>query len=194
MQEVDQARQQAQAHPAQSLLVYGDEKTVYRWPPPGLAYEAAGSGGAHQPTAERSSRANSKWRWAGLLDAAGGQVLVREGPVAGKDLLIGLLEDLRQAHPGWRIHLAWDNWPVHKHAEILLAASRLRIHLLYLPTYAPWTNPIEKLWGWLQKDILIMHRHSEAFDTLLERCRDFFRKFAHGSRELLHYVGLLRPD
>jgi transposase len=193
VQAVQQARQQAQAQPAEHVLVYGDEKTVYRWPPPGQAYEAAGSGGMHQPTAPKGTHSNTKHRWAGLLNAVTGQVLLREGAKAGKDLLVKLLEDLRQAYPDQQVSLAWDNWPVHKNPEILAAAERLKIRLLWLPTYAPWTNPIEKLWGWLQEEILILHRHSEEFDVLLDRCRDFFQRLAQSAQELLRYVGLA-PD
>lgn len=193
VQAVQQAYQQAQAQPADHVLVYGDEKTVYRWPPPGQAYEAAGSGGSHQPAAPRGTRSNTKHRWAGLLNAVSGQVLLREGAKAGKDLLIGLLEDLRQAYPSQQVSVAWDNWPVHKHPAIAAAAARLGIRLLYLPTYAPWTNPIEKLWGWLQEEILSMHRHTDEFDVLLDRCRDFFQRLRQTALDLLRYVGLV-PD
>lgn len=191
VQAVQQAHQRAQAQPAQEVLVYGDEKTVYRWPPPGRAWEAAGGGGIHQPTAVRGTRSNTKHRWAGLLNAVTGQVLLREGAKAGKDLLIGLFEDLRQAYPSQQINLAWDNWPVHKNPDILAAAERLGIRLLFLPTYAPWTNPIEKLWGKLQDEILSMHRHSDEFAVLLDRCRDFFGRLAQTALDLLRYVGLV---
>jgi len=192
-QAVNQAYQQAQSQPAEDVLLYGDEKTVYRWPPPGQVYEAAGSGGIHQPTASRSTRSNTKHRWAGLMNAVSGQVLTRDASKAGKDLLIALLEDARQAYPTRQIRLAWDNWPVHKNPDILAAAQRLDIRLLFLPTYAPWTNPIEKLWGWLQDQILSMHRHADEFAVLLQRCRDFLLRFVEPSLELLRHVGL-SPD
>lgn len=192
-QAVNQAYQQAQEQPAEHVLLYGDEKTVYRWPPPGQVYEAAGSGGIHQPTAPKGTRSNTKHRWAGLLDAVRGRVLTRDASKAGKDLLIALLGDARQAYPTQQISLAWDNWPVHKHPEIAEAAERLGIRLLYLPTYAPWTNPIEKLWGWLQDEILSMHRHADEFAVLLQRCRDFFARLAQTPLDLLRYVGLA-PD
>jgi len=188
-----EAQQQAQENPQQQVFFYGDEKTVYRWPPPGQAWEQQGSGGASQPTAPRGTRANTKHRWAGMLNATSGQVFVREGAKAGCRLLRGLLEDLREAHPGQHLTVAWDNWPVHTHRELLAAAEKLQITLLFLPTYAPWTNPIEKLWGYLQAKVLAMHRHTEEFERLLARCRDFFAQFARASPDLLRYVGLL-PD
>ena len=77
------ARKQAQEHPQHEVFFYGDEKTVYRWPPPGQAWEQQGSGGAYQPTAPRGTRSNRKHRWAGMLNATSGQVFVREGAKAG---------------------------------------------------------------------------------------------------------------
>ena len=49
-----------------------------------------------------------------------------------------------------RLYSALDNWPVHFHFHPeLLAALPPQITLVPLPTYAPWTNPVEKVWRWL---------------------------------------------
>jgi transposase len=45
---------------------------------------------------------------------------------------------------------------------VLAALARYpRIKPVWLPTYAPWLNPIEKLWRWVRQDILKMHRWVE---------------------------------
>ena len=52
-----------------------------------------------------------------------------------------------------------DNWSIHTHADVLAALERWpRIEPVWLPTYAPWLNPIEKLWRWLRQDVLKLHR------------------------------------
>ena len=61
-----------------------------------------------------------------------------------------------------RIDIAQDNWPVHFHQAILSELSGTRIRLLRLPTYAPWTNPIEKVWRKLNQEVLHQHRLNEA--------------------------------
>ncbi|MBV8356880.1 MAG: transposase [Deltaproteobacteria bacterium] len=61
---------------------------------------------------------------------------------------------------------------------------------MWLPTYAPWLNPIEKLWRWLRQDVLKMHRWVEDWPQVKQRVRDFLAQFAQGSQELLYYVGL----
>jgi transposase len=60
-----------------------------------------------------------------------------------------------------------------------------------LPTYAPWLNPIEKLWRWRKGDVLKQHRLAADWHALRQRVNAFLDQFATGSRALLRYVGLL---
>jgi phosphoribosylamine-glycine ligase len=97
--------------------------------------------------------------------------------------------------PGVRLVLAWDNWPNHKHERVLAAAKEQRIDLLFLPTYAPWLNPIEKLWRKMKQEVLALHRHSADFDALKLRAREFCDRYKQPGQqtvELLRYVGLAR--
>jgi len=67
------------------------------------------------------------------------------------------------------INLIWDCWSCHYHPDVLLAAHRAGITLIPLPTYAPWENPIEKLWRWLCQEVLHMsvHEVTVLFMTVL---------------------------
>jgi transposase len=62
---------------------------------------------------------------------------------------------------------------------------------VWLPTYAPWLNPIEKLWRWLRQDMLKLHQRADDWRALRGRVRAFLEQFAGGSQRLLEYVGLL---
>jgi hypothetical protein len=43
------------------------------------------------------------------------------------------------------IYVVQDNWSIRHHAEVEAALSDLpQIEPVWLPTYAPWLNPIEK--------------------------------------------------
>ena len=85
-----------------------------------------------------------------------------------------------------------DNWNIHTHPDVLEAlAAYPRIKPVWLPTYAPWLNPIEKLWRWLRQDVLKMHRWVEDWPRVKQRVHDFLDQFAHGSSDLLRYVGLV---
>ena len=83
---------------------------------------------------------------------------------------------------------------MHFHAFVReeLAKRKSRIELLPLPTYAPWTNPTEKLWRLLGKDVLDQHAFVEDWLGLKQAVTDWLAQYAHGSESLLHSVGL-RP-
>lgn len=182
----------AKAHPDQEVMLYADEFTLYRQPAAGTAYHPRGRGGKAQPRARRSYRANTKWRVVGALNAHTGRVSFRAGAHAGRKELRSFLRQLRAEYgPGLRITLVWDNWPVHFHPEVLKAAQEADIELLFLPTYAPWTNPIEKLWGQLKDELLRLHPWADLWDPLKAAVQTFLASFSRGSPALLHRVGLL---
>jgi transposase len=81
---------------------------------------------------------------------------------------------------------------IHAHPDVLTALEDYpRIEPIWLPTFAPWLNPIEKLWRWLKETILKMHRLANNWPALHQRVNDFLEQFARASRQLLRYVGLL---
>ena len=48
---------------------------------------------------------------------------------------------------------------------------------IWLPTYAPWLNPIEKLWRWLVETVLKMHRLASDWPALRHRVNSFLDQF-----------------
>ena len=91
-----------------------------------------------------------------------------------------------------RIYVVQDNWSIHQHPDVLAALATLpRIEPVWLPTYAPWLNLIEKLWRWLRQDVIKMHRLAADWDRLKQQVHAFLDQFAVGSPDLLRYVGLL---
>lgn len=53
-------------------------------------------------------------------------------------------------------YLVHANWPVPTHPDVR-AALPDRLVVRPLPTYAPWTTPVEDLWRMLKADVL--HHH-----------------------------------
>jgi hypothetical protein len=66
----------------------------------------------------------------------------------------------------------------------------LRLQVITLPTYATWLNPIEKLWRKFRQEVDYLHLLADDWQRLRERVQAFFDQFAHGSVDLLRYVGL----
>jgi transposase len=65
-----------------------------------------------------------------------------------------------------------------------------RIPFLRLPTYAPWTNPSEKLWLKLSQELLDRHEFGNDWKGLQQAIDEWLASFAQGSASLLHFVGL----
>jgi len=90
-----------------------------------------------------------------------------------------------------RIYVAQDNWSIHTHDDVLEVVDDLpRIEPVWLPTYAPWLNPIKRLWRWLKEDVLKLHRWAGDWSKLRGQANGFLNKFGEGSETLLQYVGL----
>jgi putative transposase len=186
--QVQQARQAAREEPEQVSVLYADEFTFYRQPCLGRVYHAQGQ---RQPTAPYLARANTKRRIVSALDVATGQVSSRTGSVIGVQELCRFVAQLRQRYGSERrLVLIWDNWPIHKHARVEQAAREQRVEVLYVPTYAPWTNPIEKFWNKLKDKTLRMHRLSEAWERLKSLVEAFLEEHDAPRPDLLRQVGL----
>jgi transposase len=168
------------------VVLYGDEFSLYRQPTLGPAFAPAGSDLA----APLSCRRNGYYRYAGALDVATGQLTWLGRSKLGVANLRRFLAKLRAAYPARPLYLIWDNWPVHRHPAVLATADALRIDILWLPTYAPWLNPVEKVWRWLAQDLLRHHRRADRFADLQAQVAEWLGRFAHPNRTLLRYVGL----
>jgi len=93
------------------------------------------------------------------------------------------------------IFVAWDNWTnhVHPYVQDALAASGSRIRLLFLPTYAPWANPMEKVWLKLDQDVLDQHPFGQDWQELKQAVAQWLQQKHKGSMDLLRFIGLAPP-
>jgi hypothetical protein len=197
----------------ESAILFLDQMGYYRQPVVGREWEEKGH---RQALARRSHGADYACRIVAALDPFSGRVLYWQGPHVDIPHLVTFYEHIVHTYAGARtIYLAADNWPVHVHPDVLAAlvpqsfpvsgyppktwptqpstqARRLNlpIQMVFLPTYAPWTNPIEKLWRWLKQDVIYLHRCADHFAELQIQVASFLDQFREGSRQLLRYVGL----
>ena len=176
----------AARHPDTVVALFLDEFGYQRWP------QVAPTWGGEAAVAQRAGN-NQQWRTIGALNALTGQVNYLDGYIVGRQQVIQFYSRLERAYPKQveLIYVIQDNWNIHTHPDVLTALeSSPRITPVWLPTYAPWLNPIEKLWRWLRQDILKMHRWVEDWPHVKHRVHEFLDQFAHGSAALLRYVGL----
>src|SRR5437899_885302 len=176
----------AARHPDTVVALFLDEFGYQRWP------EVAPTWGLEAAVAQRAGN-NQQWRTIGALNAVTGQVNYLDGYIVGRQQVGKFYTQLARAYPTVDLlYVIQDNWNIHTHPDVLAALERYpRIKPVWLPTYAPWLNPIEKLWRWLRQDVLKMHRWVEDWPRVKQRVHDFLDQFAHGSHDLLRYVGLV---
>lgn len=181
----------AMEHPEQVVILFLDELTYYRRPSKASAYHRRGKS---QPRAREAPRANTRTRLVAVMNGLTAQVTYCQRSKVGKDALVAFYAQVRAAYPDVQtIYIVQDNWPTHKLPEVMTALEQQGLTPLFLPTYASWLNPIEKLWRWLKQDVLHLHLLAEDLDQLRQQVIDFLDQFAAGSDALLRYVGLL-PD
>jgi transposase len=170
------------------VFLYQDEVTYYRRATVDRGYARAGS---DEPRAHQGVKSNTKRHIAGCLNLLTGQLFYWQRSSFGRSVLIRFYRAVEAAYPDAAlIFIAQDNWPTHRHPDILTALENSRIVLLFLPTYAPWTNPIEKVWRRLYQEVLHHHPFVDDWDGLKEAVERWLSQWASPSPDLLAYVGL----
>jgi hypothetical protein len=211
----------AKVSDGQIVVLYLDELTYYRQPSLAHAYEQCGKS---QPKAERSYQSNTATRIVGAMNPLDGKVIYRQAAKAGVSEMVAIYRQIWESYPNAKkIYVVQDNWSVHYHSDVLVALEKqefrwpihrpshwpdeptlkakkkwgdlnLPIQIVSLPTYASWTNPIEKLWRMLKQKLIHLHRSSDDLVGLRSKVCTFLDQFSLGSKELIHYVGLALPS
>jgi hypothetical protein len=187
VQDLEMALWETRRYPKSVVSVFLDEMGMRRWPEPGRDW------GIQSPVADRRGVKEGLWRVIGAMNALTGQVTYQDAYIIGRAKVVEFYGQLVDVYPrAKRLYVIQDNWSIHRHPDVLDAlAGWPQIEPVWLPTYAPWLNPIEKLWRWLKQDVLKMHRLADDWDGLRGQVYWFLEQFAEGSERLLEYVGLL---
>jgi transposase len=181
---------QCQQDPEHRVFLFEDEHTFHRNPTLASAYAVSG---AEASLARLYAGYDSARRIAGCLDVRTGALITMQRNHFPAELFLKFLEYVEQQYPqATTIFIALDNWPVHFAPEVLQALQERQspIQLLPLPTYAPWTNPIEKVWRKFNQEVAHLHPFSHHWSQLRETVDAWFENLRQGSEDLLRYVGL----
>jgi transposase len=154
--------------PADETALFQDEVDVNLNPQIGSMWMRRG-----QQAEVETPGDNAKRYLAGSMNWRTGRLLVTEGVKRDGALFVRHLEELRHRLRRYRvIHIICDNARFHQAAKCKRLREYLerwhhRIVLHYLPTYAPETNPIERLW-WHLHDEITRNHCCRSLDELLD--------------------------
>lgn len=183
-----QAFSAAVYQPQEYVVLFQDELTYYSQQNEGLKYGAIGQ---KSPYVAHGVAENKMTRIGAVMDGLTGQVIYTQADKFGKLAMVNLYWKIRQHYPKRKIFVVQDNCSFHYSDNVLATADDLGIIPVYLPSYASWLNPIEKLWRWLKADVLRGHEFAHNPWLLRQVVAEFLDQFADGSSALLRYVGLL---
>src|ERR1700733_9017078 len=153
--------------PANEIAVFQDEVDVNTNPKIGSMWMLRGQ----QATGVTPGN-NNKSYLAASLNWRSGELILTEGTKRNADLFLAHLDELRRRYRRYRvIHVICDNASFHnsKRCRKVIAYLKTwghRVKLHYLPTYAPDTNPIERVWWHLHEEITRNHRCKDIEELL----------------------------
>jgi len=127
-------------------IVFADELDIQLLPKIGAAWMPKGT-----QVEVMTPGTNEKHYLAGALELASGTLHHCLGPRKTNALFRELLQGLDDAYPATyykRVHVVVDNYKIHKAKAVgQWLATHPRFELLFLPTYCPRANPIERAFG-----------------------------------------------
>lgn len=211
---VSQALEAAKQNRETHVAFYQDEFAFHRRPTLAKDWTQRGT---KKPLAHQGLGSDQTCFGIGALNAHTGDVVYHQVESATVLATHAFYTEVYHRYPNAKhIYMIQDNRPIHLHVRLLEALlpqtssfhkplppswskgrtkidklAPLPIEIIQLPTYAPWTNPIEKLWRWVRQSIIHLHRLTDDWQTLQQRVIAFMEQFRGGSKKLLRYVGLL---
>jgi len=150
---------------AHEVMVFADELDIHLLPKVGAAWMPQGT----QEEIMTPGK-NEKHYLAGALHLATGKLLYCFGPRKNNGLFRDLLTLLDYTYPArqiTRIYVVVDNYCIHKAKAVeQWLASHPRFALLWLPTYCPRANPIERVFGDVHDKCTRNHKRKRLRDLV----------------------------
>jgi putative transposase len=148
-------------------MVFADELDIHLLPKVGCAWMPKGT-----QLAVMTPGQNQKHYLAGGLDLATGALLHCLGARKTNQLFRDLLETLEASYPAeryTRLYVVVDNYKIHQAKAVeQWLATHPRVTLLFLPTYCPRANPIERAFGDVHDCCTRNHRRKRLPDLVAD--------------------------
>ena len=95
------------------------------------------------------------------------------------------LEKLRKKYPDEWIYVILDNAAYQRCKKVKQKAEKLNINLVFLPSYSPNLNLIERLWKFLRQTIL-SNKYYQTFEDFFSAIKNFIDTLSVHYEQQLH--------
>jgi len=113
----------------------------------------------------------------GAINAETYKITIIESETVNADSTINLLTSIEQAYPlSKKIYVILDNAKYHYSKSVRDFLEETKIKLVFLPSYSPNLNLIERIWKFFKKKVLY-NKYHKNIDAFRKACIDFFRNF-----------------
>lgn len=120
----------------------------------------------------------------GVINAETHDVTVIESETVDKDSTIQLLEIIEQKYfMASMVYIILDNAKYHYSKDVRAFLEGKKIKLVFLPTYSPNLNLIERLWKFFKKKVLYNQYHEDV-KAFRKACIKFFSNIDQHSEEV----------
>lgn len=120
----------------------------------------------------------------GAINVETNEMTVIESPTIDKDSTLQLLELVEQKYPKAKeIVVILDNARYHYSKEVRAWLAGRKLRLVFLPTYSPQLNLIERVWKFFKKKVLY-NQYYETLQDFRTAAIGFFRNIGQYSDEL----------
>lgn len=120
----------------------------------------------------------------GVLDVESKTVIIEESSRVNSDSTINLFQKIEEQHRDKnRINITLDNAGYYKSQKIINYLKTSKIKLIFLPSYSPNLNLIERLWKFMKQKV-INNKFYEKSKDFRKAILDFFEKLENYKDEL----------
>jgi len=166
-----------EANPEKEIILFSDASHFNQSFQPNKIWQKIGSKNNRAFFSKKHAKRTSVM---GSIDPLSGRLfsMTTEGSV-NKVFFSGYLDYLVKENPYKKIYLVLDNAKYQNNNEIIEKAKMLGIILVFLPTYCPNLNLIERLWKFMKKEI-VKQKNFLIISDLNLLISEFIRNFVEG--------------
>lgn len=155
------------------ILLDADESDVHLNPQVGLVWHQRGKSRQIQGAGQ-----NYKVYVFGALNVRTGQVTYRIFRRKRAAEFLEFLKHLIRQYRRWKIYLVLDNFKIHDTVLVreFIKKHRNRLKIVWLPTYSPHLNLIERFWRYM-KDCTVRNHFFGNMVKLIQALHSFFNQY-----------------